>query len=558
MTSDESDDASEISDFWADEAAERVIENRPSPVVKGGVSPSGVPHVGNFNEIARGYFVVRALERKGQDARQVFTSDDRDPLRRVPDTVLSPEGELVELDEEEKEELSEHLGKPYVDVPSPFGDDDRSWADHFSSFLRDDAERMSVDIEFHSNDEMYADGRFDDNIRKALSNLETSRDVIQRFQRTADEDYIPFMPICDECGRITPTATDVDLEDETVGYVCEDTDLGGETIEGCGHEGRATFREGKLPWRFEWPAQWDVLDVGFEPFGKDHAEGSWESGVAIAEEVYGIEPPEPLVYEFFLVDGDKMSASEGDVYTVEELLRYLEPAVLRYFFALDPTKQRDLPMTDFHHLANEFDRVEDVHYGRIEPADEKEELYAERVYPDLVPDLGVEEPLRPTYTHAAMVGIAPTEEARLAALERSGYVDDDFTEAQKRISLQRVELARNWAVELGNRYGVEVLDEVPEDFKANDETRVAFGELADVVESGADGDEIQDSIFSIARDHGIRVGDFFSDGYELFLGQADGPKLGPLLAVLDREFVVERLREVAEEPEEDDEETEDE
>ncbi|MDY7082796.1 MAG: hypothetical protein SXQ77_10415, partial [Halobacteria archaeon] len=38
------------------------------------------------------------------------------------------------------------------------------------------------------------------------------------------------------------------------------------------------------------------------------------------------------------------------------------------------------------------------------------------------------------------------------------------------------------------------------------------------------------------------VGDFFSAGYRLFLGQDSGPKLGPLLAALDREFVVERLR----------------
>lgn len=537
MTSEDTPDVT--TEFWADEAARRVAENDRPPVVKGGVSPSGVPHIGNFNEVLRGAFVVRALERRDDidGARQVFTSDDRDPLRRVPQTVLSPEGELVELGDEERDELRDHLGKPYVDVPSPFGDG--SWADHFASFLRDDAERLDVPVDFVSNDEMYCGGEFDDAVYAALSNLETSREVIARHQRTADEDYVPFMPVCEECGRITPTVTDVNLDDETVDYVCDSADLGGETVEGCGHRGTATFREGKLPWRFEWPAQWATLNVGFEPFGKDHAEGSWKSGVEIAEEVYGIEPPEPLVYEFFLVDGDKMSASEGNVYTVSDVLEYVEPPVLRYFFALDPKKQRDLSLAEVQHLVNDFDRVEDAHYGREEPADETERLYAERVYEDLV--TADHEPIRPPYTFAAMVGVASSDEARLDTLRRSGHLPEDATEPQKQDALRRVELARNWALDHDNQYAVRVLDETP-DVEFADDTLAAFEDLADVVESGASPDEIQNAVFETARDHDLGVGDFFSDGYRLFLGQDSGPKLGPLLGALDRDFVVERLR----------------
>ena len=538
------------SEFWADEAARSVAQNDRPPVVKGGVSPSGVPHIGNFNEVLRGAFVVRALERRDdidEKPRQVFTSDDRDPLRRVPDTVLSPDGNVVELDEEERDELSEHLGKPYVDVPSPFADSagaPDTWAEHFSSFLREDAERLEVPVEFVSNDEMYRTGDFDEPVDAALTNLDSSREVIARHQRTAGEDYVPFMPICAECGRITPTVTAVNTEDETVEYVCDDAELAGEyTVEGCGHRGTATFREGKLPWRFEWPAQWWTLGVGFEPFGKDHAEGSWESGIEIAEEVYGIEPPEPLVYEFFLVDGEKMSASSGNVYTVSDVLRYVEVSVLRYFFALDPKKQRDLSLADAHHLVNDFDRIEDAYYGREKPADETEKLYSERVYEDLrTDDPEAHEPVRPTYTFAAMVGVAEDEEARLDTLRRSGHLPEDATEPQRRDSLRRVELARNWALDHDNQYAVRVLDETP-DLSFDDETRSAFKDLAEVVESGASPDEIQNAVFETAREHDLGVGDFFGDGYRLFLGQDSGPKLGPLLSALDREFVVERLRE---------------
>jgi lysyl-tRNA synthetase class 1 len=46
--------------FWADAVADEIEAREPEDpiVVKGGVSPSGVPHLGHFNEIMRGYFVA--------------------------------------------------------------------------------------------------------------------------------------------------------------------------------------------------------------------------------------------------------------------------------------------------------------------------------------------------------------------------------------------------------------------------------------------------------------------------------------------------------------------
>ncbi|MDY6775506.1 MAG: lysine--tRNA ligase [Halobacteria archaeon] len=537
--------------FWADEAADRVIDNDRNPVVKGGVSPSGIPHIGNFNEVLRGYFVADALREKDIEAQQVFTRDDRDPLRSIPHKLADSDGEIVELDDETRDELRQHLGKPYVDVPDPFGCCD-SWADHFGSLLRDGAERLDVPITFYSNDEMYSDGEFLDATRILLSDVEKARETLSDYQRTVDDDYIPFMPICESCGRITTTPTDVDLEDENVGYVCRDTELAGKyEIEGCGHEGRASFTQGKLPWRFEWPAQWKILDVGFEPFGKDHAEGSWESGKAISRGIFDHEPPEPLVYEFFLVDGDKMSASKGNIYTVEELLEIVEPEVLKYFFALDPTKQRDFNVSEIDQLVDEFDRIEEIHYGDEDPADDKERLFAERVYPTLVSgsDSGSDSDkreasnrrIRVPYTFAAMVGVSENEDAILDVLRRSGHLPEDATHQQRDDVLERVDLARNWARRLDNDYYVEVLYHKP-DVEFDNGTRAAFEDLADFIDEGHSADEIQSEIFETARRHDVGVGDFFSSGYELFLGQDSGPKLGPLLAALDREFVVERLR----------------
>jgi len=78
-------DAESHHDFWAeavaDEVEQRVVEQRETTdeasgeerpasrdpddpiVIKGGVSPSGVAHLGNVNEIMRGYFVAEVLRR---------------------------------------------------------------------------------------------------------------------------------------------------------------------------------------------------------------------------------------------------------------------------------------------------------------------------------------------------------------------------------------------------------------------------------------------------------------------------------------------------------------
>jgi len=264
---------------------------------KGGISPSGVPHLGNVNEIMRGFVVAEVLRERGHEVRQVFTTDDRDPLRKLPRKLADLDGNVVDLGEVNAGALGKNLGHPYTDIPDPGCCD--SYGDHFSKLIEDSATLLGVDIDVVSTTELYESGEFEDLTRYVLEHQDEARAVLSEYQDKIDEEYVPFNPICSECGKITETVTAVDLDAETVEYECTDMEAGDQTIQGCGHEGTATFREGKLPWRFEWPAGWDVLGVDFEPFGKDHAEGSWPSGVDVAENVFDIQPPVPMVYEWF-------------------------------------------------------------------------------------------------------------------------------------------------------------------------------------------------------------------------------------------------------------------
>ena len=526
--------------FWADAVADTIEARDPAEpiVVKGGVSPSGIPHIGHFNEILRCYFVAEALRERGHEVRQVFTADDRDRLRSLPRRLADDDWEIVGLDAVDAGALGRNLGRPYTDVPDPFGEAD-SYGSHFTALLRRSVERLDLPVEFVSNTDYYESGAFDDAIRTVLEDQETARGVLARYQDGVDEDYVPFFPVCESCGHLTETVTGVDLDAWTVSYVCDDVETGDGVIEGCGHEGTTSLRNGKLPWRFEWPAQWDLLDVDFEPFGKDHAEGSWPSGVDIARTVFGNEPPVPMVYEWFTLEGEALSSSTGNVVTVDEVLELLEPAVLLYFFAKRPLKQRDFSIEQLDQLVDEFDRFEQVYFGERE-ADEQAQARADRVYPMLTEPR--RERVRIPYTFAAVLGMTEDAEIREEIARREGHIPPDAPDWAVEEALSRVERARAWASRTGNAFDYELKRGERPETAFDSDTRQALDELAAFVAAGHDGDAIQNRIFELAEEHDLDVGDFFGAGYKLFFDDTEGPKLGPFLARLDREFVVDRLR----------------
>jgi lysyl-tRNA synthetase class 1 len=530
--------------FWADEVADEIEARDPAEpiVLKGAVSPSGIPHVGHLNEILRGYYVAAVLRERGHEVRQLFAADDRDALRKLPRQLADADWTLVELGDVDAGALGRNLGVPYTDIPDPFGDCHGSYGEHFTALLAESAAQVGVPVEVVSTTELYESGAFDGVVEQALRRRERARELLAEFQDSVDDSYVPFMPNCASCGRqLTTRVTGVDLDAGTVAYECVGAEADDREIEGCGHCGEATLRGGKLPWRFEWPAGWAALGVDFEPFGKDHAEGSWPSGQVIAREVFDTEPPVPMVYEWFTLDGQALSSSSGNVVTVPELLELVAPAVLRYFFAKRPDKQRDLDLSRIDRLVEEFDRLERQYFREEDgDGDGDGDGFADRVYPFLVEEVRPER-VRIPYTFAAVLGMTDDEALREEMARNEGHIPEDAPEWAVEEALERVERARRWARREDNEYNYRIEEELP-DVALGEDTAAALDELAAFVAAGHDGEAIQGEIYETAKRHDVEMGELFGAGYRLLFGEDSGPQLGPFLAALDREFVVRRLR----------------
>jgi len=142
---------------WPYEEARKLLKRWPdgkpdgAPVIfETGYGPSGLPHIGTFNEVARTTFVRRAYEElTGNPTRLIAFSDDMDGLRKVPDNVPN------------KEMLAQYLGKPLTRIPDPFGTHD-SFAAHNNAMLRQFLDRFGFQYEFVSSTDYYTGGRFDD------------------------------------------------------------------------------------------------------------------------------------------------------------------------------------------------------------------------------------------------------------------------------------------------------------------------------------------------------------------------------------------------------------
>ncbi len=536
-------------DFWVDKVARECIERadregKKEIVVKGAASPSGGKHIGNLNDVIRAHFVYRSLRDAGRKSRFVHCSDDRDPFRKVPDRVPNLDGEWKTLAKDESESLKKYMGFPYVNVPDPFGCC-KSWAHHFNKVWMDGAKMLGIEPEDYSDDELYRKGKFDATIRLALEKLELSRKVIARFQQNIGNNWFPMSLICENCGRINGRVTAIDLHGWKGEYVCESRVLGtkGEA-EGCGHKGITSLRNGKLSWRFEWPAQWLIFDVLHEPFGKDHAEGSWPSGQVISREIYGREPPVPHVYEFFLVNGEKMSASSGNVYITQDMLKFLEPEVFLYFYTKKPAKQRDLDIKNIFRLVNEFDEIEEIYFG-LRKADEREGLNARRGYELANQSVPKTKPSRIPYVHASLISQTSPEDLEFAlkkALEFMKLGKDDG-HVKKRLKLA-YHWARNFAPE-------DVVVSLKPDAHIvstlSNGQRLAMKKLKEELSmrwtTGKDWsfDDLQNRIFDLAKESGIQPQELFIAIYQVLLGRNQGPKAGYFIGAIGTDRVAKIL-----------------
>ena len=320
--------AAQVSKAWPFEEARKLVKRFPqgkpggsAVVFETGYGPSGLPHIGTFQEVLRTTLVRRAYEvLTGAKTRLIAFSDDMDGLRKVPDNIANAQV------------LHDNLHRPLTRVPDPFGTHE-SFAHHNNARLQAFLDQFGFDYEFVSSSDMYNSGQFD----AALKNVLRCYDAIQaimlptlRAERAAT--YSPVLPISPTSGTVLQVPIEViDAEAGIVRF--EDA---GQTIEQSILSGQA-----KLQWKVDWAMRWVALGVDYEMCGKDLTDSVTQSG-KIARALGG-RPPEGMIYELFLDEnGEKISKSKGNGLTIDQWLSYGSEESLGFYLFREPKRAKSL------------------------------------------------------------------------------------------------------------------------------------------------------------------------------------------------------------------------
>lgn len=328
-------DAAMKSKAWPFEEARKIAKRyeKKAPekgyvLFETGYGPSGLPHIGTFQEVLRTTLVRRAFEAmigaRPEDGktRLIAFSDDMDGLRKVPDNVPN------------KPLLDANLHKPLSRIPDPFEAGHASFAHHNNAMLRAFLDRFGFDYEFVASSDMYNSGHFDDALRQVLRHNQAILDIMLptlRAERAAS--YSPVLPISPATGRVLQVPVEVvDAEAGTVRFTDEDGTVVAQSALG----GMA-----KLQWKVDWAMRWYALGVDYEMYGKDLTDSGVQSGKIV--QALGGRKPEGLIYELFLDEkGEKISKSKGNGLTIEEWLTYGTEESLGFYIFPNPKSAKQL------------------------------------------------------------------------------------------------------------------------------------------------------------------------------------------------------------------------
>jgi lysyl-tRNA synthetase class 1 len=521
--------------FWADKIA---ADSPADAVVNDSKTPSGRVHVGSLRGVVIHDVIYRALHHAGKSVKFLYGVDDYDALDTVPHYL-------------EQEKFAPYLGFPLCNVPSP----DNQVSDYAKYFMGEFLrvfEYLGVRPEVYYLRDLYRSGRLNSYIDTFLKNAHLVREAyleVSKAQRS--ENWHPFQVICENCGKIATTVVS-DYNGSEVFYTCkpEATDW----VNGCAHSGWVSPFDGngKLPWKVEWVAKWDLLGITIELAGKDHSQkgGSREVANAICRKVLRKQPPFHSPYEFILVNGTKMSSSKGVGSSAKEIAELLPPELLRFLML------RTQPKTVINFAPNyetttrlfrDYDTLMEK-YQALEPAAQAASTLPEELIPLLYAQMdGVIKPYHPVdlSTLISLLQV-PHLDIHEEITKRSSQ---PLSDQGWQIAHQRIAVAQKWLADYADEEEklVLYLDKIPEQAKDLTAEQVTYlSHLRQNLTHIAtwDAEVLQTTLFATAKELDIPQPLAFKAVYLSFLGKERGPKAGALLSYLAQSLVLNRIKDI--------------
>ena len=515
---------------WIDKLAFELVErekqlgrNTDLIRVESGLGASGIPHIGSLGDAVRAYGVKLALENFGYKSELIAYSDDLDGLRKIP--------EGLDVNEDD-------IGKRVSAIDDPLCDAHNSYGSHMSSMLLEGLKKLGIKYVHKTAHDTYKNGLLKEQIHRILVNSKKIGNKIEELTgQQKFQNVLPYFPVCKNCDRLYTTESFEYIEDEKkVRYRCKDSEIGSNIIKGCGHEGEADITKdlGKLAWKAEFAARWQAFDIRFEAYGKDIMD-SVKVNDWVSDEILGFPHPHHVKYEMFLdKGGKKISKSLGNVVTSEKWLNYGTPESILLLLYKRITGARELGFEDIPALMDEYNELENIYFGKTK-VDNKAKLVKSKGLYEYVNLLN---PPKNSSTHVSYrLLIELCKIFKDNRLERvSSKLIDYGTIKETNSHIEKlIKLAGNYSDDF------EETKMLNTEFTIDDSSKNALKQLADLLSRNEKIEDLQNSIYRIAKENQVQPKDFFRILYHIILSTNRGPKVGPFIEDVGKKKVADAI-----------------
>ncbi|MBW8910459.1 MAG: lysine--tRNA ligase [Sphingomonas sp.] len=502
-------EAALVSKAWPYEEARKLLKryekgapDKGHVLFETGYGPSGLPHIGTFNEVLRTTMVRHAYEELSDiPTRLIAFSDDMDGLRKVPDNVPN------------QAMLTEHLGKPLTKIPDPF-DKYESFAAHNNAMLRQFLDQFGFEYDFRSSTEAYEGGAFDEALKGILRHYDAIMAVmLPTLRKERQATYSPVLPISPKTGIVLQVPVEVvDAEAGLIRFADE-----GETI-----TQRILGGKAKLQWKVDWAMRWVALGVDYEMSGKDLIDSVTQSS-KIAR-VLGARPPEGFNYEMFLDEkGEKISKSKGNGLSLDQWLTYGPQESLAFYAYREPKKAKQLHMGVIPRAVDEYWQFRGNYPAQ--PIEQKLGNPVHHIHNGKLPDGELPVTFGLLLNLVGVMGDASKEQVW-------GYLANYVPDAD---AARYPELDRliGHALAYNRDFVAPTLKRrKPADNEAA-ALRALDAKLA-AMPAAASAEDIQNEVYAIGKDEAYgfaSLRDWFKALYETLLGAEQGPRMGSFIAL---------------------------
>lgn len=296
----------------------RSFKPKKLPIIATGFTSAYLGDERSLREFVVGDHVRNKLIRQGENAVLYLVNDSYDPLN-VRQLRVG-----VNKDENLISQFTEFLGRPIAEVPDPY-DCHTSYAEHFADALLTRLRRLDIHPVILDTYRSYQSGYYAPFVAATFDNYSKIQQQLSGtfHSYTLQNLFHVQCPRC-RCLDLTRIRTVVGQE---VRFRCFS----------CAKDFRELqeYLQGKLSWKLDCAARWNIYSIDFETFSKSHLNplGSFEVSRFISEQFYGGQAPTPIKYGHLRINGEMSN----------KLIEILPPKIFKML--LTSHMSRDMKIT---------------------------------------------------------------------------------------------------------------------------------------------------------------------------------------------------------------------